>query len=35
MLFRDRYLLKSGLSNINKELSNHLHFELYYKGSYS
>ena len=26
-------IAKSGTSNINKELGNHLHFELYYKGS--
>lgn len=26
-------LAKSGTSNINKEVNNHLHFELYYKGS--
>ena len=32
-VIQGQILAKSGLSNINKELSNHLHFELYYKGS--
>ncbi len=31
-LFRDKLLLKSGLSNIEKDMGNHLHFELYHKG---
>lgn len=32
-VIQGQILAKSGLSNINKELNNHLHFELYYKGS--
>lgn len=32
-VIQGQILAKSGLSNIDKELSNHLHFELYYKGS--
>ena len=32
-VIQGQILAKSGLSNINKELSNHLHFVLYYKGS--
>lgn len=32
-VIQGQILAKSGLSNINRELNNHLHFELYYKGS--
>lgn len=32
-VIQGQILAKSGLSNINKELNNHLHFELYYKGT--
>lgn len=32
-VIQGQILAKSGLSNINKELSNHLHFELYYKSA--
>lgn len=32
-LIQGQILAKSGTSNINKELGNHLHFELYYKGA--
>lgn len=31
-VIQGQIIAKSGLSNINKELGNHLHFELYYKG---
>lgn len=31
-VIQGQILAKSGLSNINKDLGNHLHFELYYKG---
>lgn len=32
-VIQGQILAKSGLSNINRELNNHLHFELYYKGT--
>ena len=32
-LLQGQIIAKSGLSNIDKELGNHLHFELYYKGT--
>lgn len=32
-LLQGQIIAKSGTSNINKELGNHLHFELYYKGA--
>ena len=32
-IIQGQIIAKSGTSNINKELGNHLHFELYYKGS--
>lgn len=32
-LIQGQIIAKSGTSNINKELGNHLHFELYYKGA--
>lgn len=32
-LIQGQIIAKSGMSNINKDLGNHLHFELYYKGS--
>lgn len=32
-LIQGQVLAKSGISNINKDLGNHLHFELYYKGT--
>ena len=32
-LIQGQIIAKSGTSNINKDLGNHLHFELYYKGS--
>ena len=32
-LIQGQIIAKSGISNINKDLGNHLHFELYYKGS--
>ncbi len=31
-VIQGQIIAKSGLSNINKDLGNHLHFELYYKG---
>lgn len=31
-IIQGQIVAKSGTSNINKELGNHLHFELYYKG---
>ncbi len=31
-IIQGQIIAKSGVSNINKELGNHLHFELYYKG---
>ncbi len=31
-IIQGQIIAKSGTSNINKELGNHLHFELYYKG---
>lgn len=31
-VIQGQIIAKSGLSNINKELGNHLHFELYYNG---
>jgi len=31
-IIQGQIIAKSGLSNINKDLGNHLHFELYYKG---
>lgn len=31
-IIQGQILAKSGTSNINKDLGNHLHFELYYKG---
>lgn len=31
-VIQGQIIAKSGTSNINKELGNHLHFELYYKG---
>ena len=32
-LLQGQIIAKSGTSNINKDLGNHLHFELYYKGA--
>lgn len=32
-LIQGQIIAKSGISNINKDLGNHLHFELYYKGT--
>ena len=32
-VIQGQILAKSGLSNINRELNDHLHFELYYKGT--
>ena len=32
-VIQGQIIAKSGTSNINKELGNHLHFELYYKGA--
>lgn len=32
-VLQGQIVAKSGTSNINKELGNHLHFELYYKGT--
>ena len=32
LVIQGQIIAKSGTSNINKELENHLHFELYYKG---
>ena len=32
VVVQGQVLAKSGTSNINKELGNHLHFELYYNG---
>ena len=32
-LIQGQIIAKSGTSNINKDLGNHLHFELYYKGT--
>ena len=32
-IIQGQIIAKSGTSNINKDLGNHLHFELYYKGS--
>ena len=31
-VIQGQIIAKSGLSNIEKDLGNHLHFELYYKG---
>ena len=31
-VIQGQIIAKSGTSNINKDLGNHLHFELYYKG---
>ena len=31
-IIQGQIIAKSGVSNINKDLGNHLHFELYYKG---
>lgn len=31
-VIQGQIIAKSGLSNINKDIGNHLHFELYYKG---
>ena len=31
-IIQGQIIAKSGISNINKDLNNHLHFELYYKG---
>lgn len=32
LIIQGQIIAKSGVSNINKDLGNHLHFELYYKG---
>lgn len=32
-VIQGQIIAKSGISNINKDLGNHLHFELYYKGT--
>ena len=32
-VIQGQIIAKSGNSNINKDLGNHLHFELYYKGA--
>ena len=31
-IIQGQIIAKSGTSNINKDLGNHLHFELYYNG---
>ena len=31
-IIQGQIIAKSGISNINKDLGNHLHFELYYNG---